>query len=231
MLKCLNANEPQARAILTDISEPMLRMAYRTVVAYKRRRPQVRSVIPVGINFAENLRGLRRAGRLHPELRLEPRTLFLLLGCTFANDNELALLHSLRSALLPGDILVLGVEFHRTGDGHEKRSSRFLLPYKAPSFKAYWDDHFKRLKRDRRNYAKLLRMSVEDSGERSTIPNTLSVTGRLLDHGLNETFMISNRYDEREFIDYVSSFSFTHIFSQASPLNPFYKHVVFERIR
>lgn len=220
ILDALVKDERPLRVIITDSIKEMLRVAYKEITS--RVRPNIEAVIPVRVDIAKSLEELRRAEDAYPQLAIRGRTSFFELGCTLANAPENWPLRVLSSTLIKGDILVLGLEFHRLVDGREATPDHMLAPYKnAPSFEAYWDAQYDR---GHRTYD----IWLEKSGTNSNIPGSLSVLASL--PGLASPFMVSNRYDEAEFLAFVSRFRFRHLFSRASPRNPFYQHVVLERI-
>src|ERR1700685_3774463 len=129
ILKVLQCREASVRVLLTDLSDPMLQFSYTEVVRVAR---ECDTIHRVKINIMTSLERLRAAATLHPQLGLPERTLYFLLGCTFANDFENKTMASLKNAFVSGDVLVLGTEMYRlAGCGKIKTQSELLKLYQG----------------------------------------------------------------------------------------------------
>ncbi len=178
-----------------------------------------------------SLRRLRDSPNIQPHFSSEKANLFFLLGCTFANIPEDRMLSGLRSTLAPGDVIVLGIECFRTGNHADKPPRGLFAPYKSFSFKSYWMDYCKRTYGAGPDYANMIKLDYEEDSLRSAIPNTRSIVASLSGNYRDSApLMVANRYNYAELIEYVTGFSFRHKLSVASPNNPYYFHVAFEKV-
>jgi SAM-dependent methyltransferase len=231
ILNAIMGFSPNARAIIADTSEAMLRLAFEALDAF---RDTPFRIVPVGLDVVRELEKLRYAGLAFRELDLSGGAAFFMLGCTFANYPEDTTMRAFAGALMSGDLLVLGVECYRISDGQQKSAAAILSIYDAPSYFHYWGNACRRdigdAQADESKIKTRVELTVDHPGAEMRVPRSLSVVTRLHDGGDSRVLMVSHRYDECELVRFVASYGFDLVLRSPSPRNPFYRHFVFKRI-
>jgi hypothetical protein len=217
--------------IMVDISEAMLRHAYH--VARGDEDQQDRPILPVRLDFRE-LKTLRTDERTSFFLSSAKRQIFMLIGGTLGNYLAEPILTSLTSAMSAGDMLVLGVEFHRLESGSQQDGYLFFKAYDNREFRNYYEDDCDiQLGTEWRSRSRII-VSVEDDidGAHSSIPLSKLVKTYLLDVKTMtyKQLMMSARYDQVEMMNFMKKYPFKHVFTHRAPSRQFYNHLAFERV-
>jgi hypothetical protein len=211
--------------IYADISKSMLRYAYNNINSMEFSTT-ANQLIPVRLDFVDHFDNLYSSPRLYGCFPSSRNTIFFMLGCTFGNFREAALITRLGDSLRAGDVLIVGVELHELSDGRQQAASDFLKLYNSRGIRMFGDVVAKSMLDPNIDYTNSIEARIETTSPHSDIPKTWSILSEVITQPATQLLM-SNRYHEGEFIRFFEAARFTHLYSIAATRNPFYKHFVF----
>lgn len=223
----LDTNAPLARpkAVLIDVNRQMLLTAVRRLKP-DQIRPCRLDMLALRGDF-EQLPHLSRHPGLQRSFVRSPgrRAVYLLLGNTFGNIDERAMLRSLRAVARRGDLVIFSQEFLETDAGRNPDEA-ILARYQSADMRALFAAPFAYL--DAKQIPLHIRIT-RGYPRYSVLRRTRTVVACKVIGGRRIESIHSNRYDEEEFGKLLRRSGFEPIMRVPSPQNPFYKYVVARR--
>jgi len=168
------------------------------------------------------------------------RSAFFILGGTISNLNEDKFIRSIANAACPGDMLIIGVEF--VGDNvneyklelERKYNHKFIRDFYVPHVRSVIDHVNKEKHGSKSKSSKdaedCINIYIDDTGKFSKVNKSISaIVEASIDDDRKLTMLTANRYDKKEFTDFVENRGFELLGLWSSDRYKQYNQAVFIR--